>query len=194
MQKIGLRLAVVLLVASRASASGVTVKMDPKVKARVRAAVGDDAIDCGVYPGMWYRSKKLAPDILVAVRTCISEARRRGRAFSYSIEGYGIDSYVASGLVGERGGRVQRFVYDSAPCGGPSCKEAWELCDCKVAKDTATVDPEMTCGWGEEATANNEMQLPGLGTAFPAPDRSHKAQITQQPTKGVDLDRALRSR
>jgi hypothetical protein len=116
-------------------------------KRRVLGAVGKDAVDCGTFPGHPYRSaRSLTTQQEREVSACATSARDEKRAWFYAVEGSAIDSWVATGLMSRRDGRVQVFWYDSAPCGGPHCGESFETYDCVASGSAAVVRPLMTCG------------------------------------------------
>ena len=116
-------------------------------KRRVLRAIGKDAVECGVFPGNPYESgRKLTRQQETAVSQCATSARNAKRAWFFAVEGSAIDSWVATGLLGRRDGRVQVFWYDSAPCGGPHCGESFETYHCSPPAANTAIRPLMRCG------------------------------------------------
>jgi hypothetical protein len=105
---------------------------------------GTTATNCGVYRIPPVLPHKLSADQAQAVSACISDAHAKREAFWFSVEGPGIDSYLATGLFGAGDGTVRRFWYDSAPCGGPQCDERFTTAPC-APENTLALDPEMKC-------------------------------------------------
>lgn len=60
----------------------------------------------------------------------------------------GIDSWVAWGLLGTTDGVLFRFIYDSAPCGGPGCSSriSFDRCDKPIASTNSHGRSELLCG------------------------------------------------
>ena len=110
----------------------------------VQRASGAQAIECGRIQFPLAMRRVLDADQTTRIATCIEDARARQRPFFFSIGGPGIDSYVATGLVGASDGTVKRFAYDSAPCGGRHCAERFELRACPRPKAGA-LDPVTFC-------------------------------------------------
>ncbi len=110
----------------------------------VSREVGRDAADCGTFPATNMREHDFTQEELAALRSCINAAYRSGRPFRFLVERPSIDSYVAWGLIATRSGAVQHFWYDSAPCGGPHCKERVIMTPCIIPPGEA-IDPRMRC-------------------------------------------------
>jgi len=102
--------------------------------------------NCGTFRFELMRERKLNERQLAELASCIRAARDHREGFGFSVEGPGIDSYLATGLVGAADGTVQRFCYDSAPCGGPQCPERFVTRPCTIAPDVTVIDPNMDCG------------------------------------------------
>jgi hypothetical protein len=80
---------------------------------------------------------ELTPEQVARASTCLNEAYSKKEPFFLLLEGPGIDSIVAEGLLLTRAGQLERFWYDSAPCGGPYCKEHFEVSPCILSKGQA---------------------------------------------------------
>jgi hypothetical protein len=96
---------------------------------------------CGTHAVRTDRSGKLGGEHHIRKGAGTDAARASGRAFFFSAGGQGIDSIVASGLIGKTDGTIARFWYDSAPCGGPRCDERFEVRACPAPPATEPVDP-----------------------------------------------------
>jgi len=80
------------------------------------------AIDCGtVLPG---ESSELVDD-------CVRESIRSGDRFIARYRKYSLDSKVLEVKYSDAQGTVACVFYDSAPCGGPCCKDYLEHVKCK---------------------------------------------------------------
>ena len=113
---------------------------------RVLDAVGKDAVDCGTFAGDPFGSaRSLTSEQEYAVSACATKALDEHRAWFFAVEGSAVDSWVATGLMGRRGGGVQVFWYDSAPCGGPLCGESFKAYECVSPWVNGVIRPLMTC-------------------------------------------------
>jgi len=84
--------------------------------------VADDAVDCGRHHLDVDRAfpEPVAADLLEASVACAADAARERREYWTYAQRRGIDSWVASGLLGSRDGSTMLFWYDSAPSGNYS--------------------------------------------------------------------------
>ena len=129
-----------VLGAGLACAAPVTLGLAP----HLARAAGQSPTNCGVFRYQLTLPHKLNAEQAQQVSACINEAYSKREPFVFSLEGPGIDSYLATGLLGTTGGLVRRFWYDSAPCGGPQCGESFKTVPCMV-DSTVPLDPAMTC-------------------------------------------------
>lgn len=107
---------------------------------------GEDVVRCGSFLRKLREPRSLSEPEFERAVECATRAWREGRPFFFSIEGPGIDSYVASGILGMReSGGLYRFAYDSAPCGGPGCAEAFGLTLCEPMGNSDVIDLEKLC-------------------------------------------------
>jgi hypothetical protein len=107
---------------------------------------GPDARNCGRFGGSPYGSRRrVKPEARQGIAQCITEAWRVRSPLFFAVEGSAVDSWVVTGLIGTRDGRVQVFWYDSRPCGGPGCVESFETYTCDQPASTGDLDPEMRC-------------------------------------------------
>jgi hypothetical protein len=111
----------------------------------LRSIRTEEQVDCGSLKVLIGSRLEVEAPAIPAVSGCLEAARRAGRPFIFSVEGPGIDSYLATGLVADARGRVQRFWYDSAPCGGPYCAERFSLWPCPMPTAPGGLDPNMDC-------------------------------------------------
>jgi hypothetical protein len=75
-------------------------------------------------------SLQAGDEILRRVIACGREAARQRRPFWTFVTHDGIDSWLAEGLLGTPEGAIERFSYDSDPCGGGGCKSTFETAPC----------------------------------------------------------------
>jgi hypothetical protein len=115
-------------------------------KRRALKILGPAAVDCGTFAGQPYRTaRKLSSSDKRAVAECITRAWKGRKPFVFAVEGAAIDSWVATGLLGTKEGKVKAYWYDSAPCGNDACAESFELFDCVVTPGADRLDPAMKC-------------------------------------------------
>lgn len=126
-------------------ASSVPESQRDAVEELVLKRIGTTATICGRFRYQFIRGNKPTPAELRGLETCITDAWRAQRAFFFSIEGSGIDSYVANGLMGDGAGQIRRFWYDSAPCGRPGCAERFLVWDCAAPPPETLLDPYLEC-------------------------------------------------
>ena len=74
----------------------------------------------------------------------MTDAYSAKRSAYFYVQGPGIDSQLAWGML-TRSGRVMRFEYDSAPCGGPGCNERFVVRDCDSPLEGRPVTAELPC-------------------------------------------------
>ena len=116
----------------------------------LKATAGIAAVDCGVIRHSF--TSELAPRDEERLSACVTDAYRSRRPFYFSLEGSGIDSYIATGLIGASDGTLLRFRYDDAPCGGDCCSEKFSLERCAVPS-SGLITPGLEC-------ARNESEVP----------------------------------
>lgn len=135
----------IFMIASLASAAQAQYFEKGGGKRHVLHALGKEAVSCGVFLGSPYATgRSLTADQVKAVSDCATAARKARHAWFYAVEGSAVDSWVATGLMGDRRGLVRVFVYDSAPCGGPRCGESFEVYECPQPTKGA-IDPLVVC-------------------------------------------------
>jgi hypothetical protein len=110
---------------------------------------GSEPLECGRHllvqrERQWVAADEAALQKSVA---CGVTAASANRAFWTFKQDQGIDSWVASGILGTGDGTVYRFTYDSAPCGGPGCPSriSFERCDTPIAATGAYQRSEFRC-------------------------------------------------
>lgn len=116
------------------------------VENRMRRFLGDGVAHCGSFHFKSFEPRHLTSEKLSTVSSCLVAARKEGKAWFFSLEGGGIDSYVASGVLGFGNGDIYRFTYDSDPCGGSGCGEAFSVALCVSPNTSEIPDLEKTCG------------------------------------------------
>src|SRR5512137_1201175 len=96
---------------------------------KLRQIGGPDTVNCGSFEWAPFEQRLLTDEQYAKALECMSGAWREGKPFLFAFGGVGIDSYVASGVLGLRERRgLYRFSYDSAPCGAPGgCAPAFGL-------------------------------------------------------------------
>lgn len=103
----------------------------------VDRAAGEPATDCGTFRFGMFEPLELTSTQAAQAAECVARARTRREPFRVVLEGPGIDSHLATGVLAGRDGVVRRFNYDSAPCGGPGCRERFSLGPCSVDRSDA---------------------------------------------------------
>ena len=121
----------------------VSSSLDP-VEARVLQELGEPARRCGRVRHQFLRGRGMNDAEAGRVAACIRQSRARGDAFFYSVAGGGIDSFVARGVFGSRGGAMTAFRYESELCFSPPCTAttAFRLDPCK---DAASRGAKLLC-------------------------------------------------
>ena len=107
-------------------------------------SVGADAIRCGAFVRRPLEAHALSTEEAQASSSCLTDAFRGKRSAYFFVQGPGIDSEVAWGML-TRGGQVMRFEYDSAPCGGPACNERFVVRDCTNPGESESVTLDLSC-------------------------------------------------
>jgi hypothetical protein len=121
---------IVALLGCSTHRSGLTFHLD--------RATGVPATDCGTFRLGMFERHGLTSSQAAKAAECVARARSRREPFKVVLEGPGIDSHLATGLLAGRDGAVRLFTYDSAPCGGPRCHERVSLGACSADRsDTA---------------------------------------------------------
>jgi hypothetical protein len=142
------RLSVPVLIGVAGLVSGLSALAGPEagrpdhVAANVLRYLGPDAVVCGRFKYQFLRGSKPSPAEIRLLQTCMATAFQEKRTFYFSIEGSGVDSYVASGLMRSRSGELERFWYDSGDPGGP---QIFRVGPCPTPPDVEHIDPFMAC-------------------------------------------------
>jgi len=104
------------------------------LRSRCEAITGPNPLDCGQHllVGAFLRTAPIGEDALGRSLECGVDAAARRQPFSTFRQLQGIDSWVANGLIGTADGTIQRFSWDSAPCGLPGqCTGRLETTPCR---------------------------------------------------------------
>jgi hypothetical protein len=80
---------------------------------QLKTLVKAEIVDCGSFALNRNIPAPMPSADLEGGLACAAKATAAGRAFTIMVHGYGIDSWLADGLVGEPGGVPQAFHYDS---------------------------------------------------------------------------------
>jgi len=115
---------------------------------RVFEITGASPRECGRHPlrSVNGRFEGATRQQLEASLQCARDAIKSGQPFWTFVEHRGIDSWVAHGFLRTASGDVRRFVYDSAPCGNPSCQPLLTLERCQLPSVTGEGDEaDFTC-------------------------------------------------
>lgn len=127
---VAMTIAIVALLGCSTHRRGLTFHLD--------RAAGVPATDCGTFRFGMFERHGLTSAQSAKAAECVGRARSRREPFKVVLEGPGIDSHLATGLLAGRDGVVRLFNYDSAPCGGPRCRERFSLGPCSADRsDTA---------------------------------------------------------
>ena len=105
---------------------------------------GRDAVRCGAFTRQLNEPHVLSTQEAAEASRCMTDAYAAGKHFYFYVEGPGIDSHVAGGLLGSSRGLL-RFKYDSAPCGGPACNESFVMSTCGAPTSGQAIAPDMSC-------------------------------------------------
>jgi hypothetical protein len=104
-----------------------------------------DQVDCGSVRVPMTFPLEVDAASLPSITDCVNGALQQRQPFFFVVQGPGIDSYMATGLVGDASGNVKRFWYDSAPCGGPHCRERFTVWPCSPNSHGVPVAPNEHC-------------------------------------------------
>ena len=94
----------------------------------IQQLIGADAVDCGTQ-----QRGSAIPEALHQSLACARDAANQHKSFRFVQWVQGEDSEIAFGVIGERSGSTRWFDYDSAPCGGPGCRERFDTKDCLLS-------------------------------------------------------------
>jgi hypothetical protein len=107
-------------------------------------SAGADATSCGAFVRRPLEAHALSTEEAGAASLCMTDAFRAKRRAYFYVQGPGIDSQLAWGML-TRSGHVMRFQYDSAPCGGPACNERFVVSDCSEPRQGEPVTEGLPC-------------------------------------------------
>jgi hypothetical protein len=120
------------------------------LRQQVLRYTGAEPVECGRHLLVQQERRWVAADevTLQSSVTCGLTAASGKRAFWTFKQDQGIDSWVASGILGTVDGVLYRFHYDSAPCGGPGCASriSFQRCDKPSAATNLNQLSEFRCG------------------------------------------------
>ena len=115
----------------------------------IQRFTGPEPLECGRHllierERHWVAADEAALQKSVACGTTAALAKRPFWTFK---QDQGIDSWIATGILGTVDGTMYRFSYDSAPCGGPGCSSriAFERCDRPGAATGVSQISEFRC-------------------------------------------------
>jgi len=95
------------------------------LEAHIEKVTGANAVDCGRHD-----LRNNDEDAMMKSLRCALDAAAARKPFRTIRDQQGIDSQIAHGLLGKGDGKIMRFSYDSAPCGGPGCAERFDVGPC----------------------------------------------------------------
>lgn len=132
--------------------AGATAGQRPDPVADLRQFVerftGSEPLECGPHLLVQVERRWVADEAALqkSVECGVAAAAGR-RAFWTFKQDQGIDSWIASGILGTGDGVIYRFTYDSAPCGGPGCPSriSFERCDKPIAAAGSYRRSEFRC-------------------------------------------------
>jgi hypothetical protein len=104
--------------AQEAACGGGPAAPKRSLEAHIQQLTGPDAVDCGTHQGA-----TPIPEAMHQSLACAHDAATQHKPFRIIQRGNGVDSELASGVFAEWNGTTRWFDYDSAPCGGPMCRE-----------------------------------------------------------------------
>jgi hypothetical protein len=107
--------------------------------------LGEPASACARFRYQFIRGSKPTPSEIGRLQECMARAFVDDRAFYFSIEGTGVDSYVATGLMRTRSGPLQRFWYDGSHLGVPGYGETFQFATCDAPVNVDRIDPFQAC-------------------------------------------------
>ena len=115
----------------------------------VERYTGSNPLECGRHLLVQHERRWVAADEAALQKSveCGVAAVSTRRAFWTFKQNQGIDSWIASGVLGTDNGVMYRFAYDSAPCGGPGCPSriSFERCDKPMAATSSNRRSEFRC-------------------------------------------------
>jgi hypothetical protein len=98
------------------------------LETHIQQLIGPDAVDCGTQQ----RGSSI-PEAMHQSLACARDAANQHRSFQFIQWVQGEDSEIAFGVIGDRSGSTRWFDYDSAPCGGPGCRERFDTRACPLS-------------------------------------------------------------
>ena len=136
----------ILLVGTAFAAACVVNFKRHGVEHHVYRLAGPTAVNCGTIPA---EPPEADPTLFKVVAECMASAYHHHQSFFFLHERRSIDSSVASEIVGTGQGQLFQIWYDSAPCGGPGCRERFtaEACSPSLVERQA-LDPLLQCKLG----------------------------------------------
>ena len=96
--------------------------------AHIQQLIGADAVDCGTQQ----RGSSI-PETMHQSLACARDMANQHKPFRFIQWVQGEDSEIAFGVIGDQSGSTRWFVYDSAPCGGPMCRERFDTSACLLS-------------------------------------------------------------
>jgi hypothetical protein len=97
------------------------------LEAHIQQWTGPDAVDCGTH------QEESNPEAMLQSLACAREAANQHRPFQVFNEVRARIPKSAVGVFAERNGSTRWFDYDSAPCGGPGCRERFLTRACSLS-------------------------------------------------------------
>jgi hypothetical protein len=93
------------------------------LRSHVERIAGREPSDCGQFqhPSRGSGEPRIEREALERAIACARDSSIKRKPFWIYIGGYGIDSWLATGVIGTSDGTMFTFSYDSNPCGGPNC-------------------------------------------------------------------------
>lgn len=145
--KIVTALALACIMSGSAALAQVAPAQRLGVEAHVQRAAGAGAVSCGSFVPPERNVLPMTSAEHAEARQCMLRAWTQGLPFYLIAQGTSVDSSVASGVIGRpRRGGLERFGYDSAPCGGPGCAESFHMRPCRAVVEPAAMDLYDLCG------------------------------------------------
>lgn len=96
----------------------VYVRVHQDLLARIHQRTGPNAQSCGDLFDRPVERRVREPSEVIDAIACGQRAVGGGQSFWFAIGGFGLDSWVAEGLLASPPGPLERFSYDSDPGGG----------------------------------------------------------------------------
>ena len=110
------------------------------LREHVEQIAGKDSLDCAPPSRGFPESESdraRAVELMDGALSCVRTASSRGRASLAFWGTYGVDSWLATGVIGKGDGTMLTFTFDSMPCGGPGCASSFRTRPC--TQPTATL-------------------------------------------------------